>query len=273
MRLAKVIGFGLVTACFVIGGLWMLQDRLIYFPGPNPGPPPEPWEDRTVETDDGLALSAWFRIDDATVDRPLVIVFPGNAGNRSGRVPLGNQLANAGYGVVLGEYRGYGGNPGRPSEEGLIGDALAIVRTARDLGFGGAGVVYFGESLGAAVAIGAASVEPPDALVLGSPFTSLTDVGRHHYPWLPVGALVRDQYASLDRIQRGEVDGVPALVVGGTADRTVPIEQSRAIAEALDASIHEVAGADHNDPAIRSARSMVDVVSEFIGAGFEGGSP
>ncbi|MEA2022873.1 MAG: alpha/beta hydrolase [Actinomycetota bacterium] len=264
MRLAKVIGFGLVVACFVVGGLWMLQDRLVYFPGPDPGPAPETWEEHTVETGDGLALSAWFRIDDAAVGRPLVIVLPGNAGNRSGRVPLGNHLADAGYGVVLGDYRGYGGNPGTPSEDGLISDALAIARAARGLGLDDAGIVYFGESLGAAVAIGAASAEPPDALVLGSPFTSLVDVGRHHYPWLPVGAFVRDRYASLERIKQGEVDGIPVLVIGGTADRTVPIEQSRAVAEALGATIHEVPGADHNDPSIRSAESMVRVVSEFI---------
>ena len=248
----------------------MLQDRLIYFPGPNPGPAPVPWEEHGVQTNDGLELSVWVRVDDGAVDRPLVIVFPGNAGNRAGRASLGNELAKAGYGVVLGEYRGYGGNPGEPSEDGLISDAVAITRFARGLGFGDAGVVYFGESLGAAVAIGAAAVELPDALVLGSPFTSLVDVGRHHYPWLPVSALVRDRYASLERIESGEVDGLPSLVIGGSADGTVPIEQSRVIARALGASMHEVPGVDHNDPAIRSAPAMVRVVSDFVESALDG---
>ena len=264
MRLARAIVIGLVAAGFVVGGLWMLQDRLIYFPGPDPGPAVGPWGERSVETEDGLELSVWLRIDDAATDRPLVIVFPGNAGNRAGRIPLGNGLAQAGYGVVLGEYRGYGGNPGRPSEAGLTADAVAIIRMARELGLGAAGVVYFGESLGAAVAIGAASVEPPDALVLGSPFTSMVDVGRHHFPWLPVGRLVRDRYPSIERIDRGEIDGVPTLVIGGTADRTVPIGQSRAIAEALGATTYEVPNVDHNDPLIRSAPAMVQAVAEFI---------
>jgi len=270
MRLVKALGIGLVVVVLAIGGLWMLQDRLIYFPGPNPGPVPVPWEEHSVETDDGLELSVWVRVDKDAVDRPLVIVFPGNAGNRAGRVPLGNQLASAGYGVILGEYRGYGGNPGEPSEDGLIADAVAITRLSRRLGLGDAGVVYFGESLGAAVAIGAAAVEPPDALVLGSPFTSLVDVGRHHYPWLPVSALVRDRYASLERIEGSEVDGIPALVIGGAADGTVPIEQSRIIAGALGAPMHEVPGVDHNDPAIRSAPAMVRVVSEFIESALNG---
>ena len=91
-------------------------------------------------------------------------------------------------------------------------------------------------------------------------------MGRHHYPWLPVGTLVRDGYPSLERIQRGDVDGIPALMIGGTADGTVPIEQSRAIAEAIGATIYEVPGADHNDPSIRSAPAMVRAVSDFIDA-------
>ncbi len=264
MKPARAIWSGFAAILGVIGGVWMLQDRLIYFPAGDPGPAPEPWQELTVETDDGLALSTWMRIDEVTADRPLIIVFPGNAGNRSVRVPLGNELARAGYGVVLGEYRGYGGNPGRPDEAGLISDAMAIVRAARSRGFGTAGVVYLGESLGAAVAIGVASAEPPDALVLGSPFTSLVDVGRHHYPWLPVAALLRDRYASLERIERGDLDGVPTIVIAGTADETVPIEQSRAIADALGASVYEVPGAQHNDPAIRSSSAMVGVVARFV---------
>lgn len=269
MSLARVIGFGLVVVGFAIGGLWMLQDRLIYFPGPDPGPAPNPWERHSVETEDGLALTAWVRADDVNADHPVVIVFPGNAGNRAGRVPLGNALATAGYPVILGEYRGYGGNPGKPSEDGLITDAVAIAQLGQTLGLADSGVVYFGESLGAAVAIGAATVEPPDALVLGSPFTSLVDVGSHHYPWLPVAALVRDRYPSLERIDQGQIDGIPALVVAGTADGTVPIEQSRAVARALGAEIYEVIGVDHNDPSIRSARSMVDAVVEFIESEFD----
>ncbi|MEA2009518.1 MAG: alpha/beta hydrolase, partial [Actinomycetota bacterium] len=162
MSLARVIGIGLVVVGFAIGGLWMLQDRLIYFPGPDPGKAPIPWEQHSVETEDGLALTAWVRADDVNADHPVVIVFPGNAGNRAGRVPLGNALATAGYPVILGEYRGYGGNPGKPSEDGLIADAVAIAQLGQTLGLADSGVVYFGESLGAAVAIGAATVEPPD---------------------------------------------------------------------------------------------------------------
>lgn len=269
MRLAVAVGAVLIVVVVVIGGMWMLQDRLIYFPGPDPGPPPSPWKEVRTTTSDGLELSAWLRVDRPGADRPTVIVFPGNAGNRAGRIPLGNALAAAGYAVILAEYRGYGGNGGRPSESGLIADALAATAAARDLGLSGGGLVYFGESLGAAVAIAAAGAHRPDAVVLGSPFTSLVDVGRHHYPFLPVGALARDHYPSLDRIKAGDLDGVPVLVVAGTADRTVPVGQSRRVAEAAGAEVYEVEGADHNDPSIRSARPMVDAVAEFLGGALD----
>jgi len=242
----------------------MLQERLIYFPAGDPGVPPEPWEEFEVASTDGVDLTVWVRVDDTATDRTVVIVFPGNAGNRAGRLPLGNALADAGYGVVLSEYRGYGGNPGSPSEDGIISDALATAAAVRRRLPSSGGVVYFGESLGAAVAIAAAEQDRPDALVLGSPFTSMTDVGRYHYPWLPVSVLLRDRYPSLERIESGGLDGIPALVLGGTSDGTVPIEQSRRIATALDAFVFEVEGADHNSAAIRSAPSMVAVVSEFL---------
>lgn len=242
----------------------MLQERLIYFPAGDPGPPPASWEALEVASTDGVDLTVWARFDDTATGRPVVIVFPGNAGNRAGRIPLGNALADAGYGVVLAEYRGYGGNPGSPSEAGITDDALATIEAIRKRLPSGSGLVYLGESLGAAVAIAAAEQTQPDALILGSPFTSLTDVGRYHYPWLPVAALLRDEYPSLSRINGGALDGIPALVIGGAGDRTVPIEQSREIAAALGASMYEVEDADHNDSAIRSAPSMVAVVSDFL---------
>ena len=258
------VGVGVVVGVLVVGGVWMLQERLMYFPAGDPGSPPGRWEELEVASTDGVTLTVWLRVDTAATKRPAVVVFPGNAGNRAGRVPLGNALAEAGYDVVLAEYRGYGGNPGSPSQDGIISDALAIAAATRRRLPSNGGLVYFGESLGAAVAIAAAEQERPDALVLGSPFTSMADVGRYHYPWLPVSALLRDRYTSLERIEVGGLDGIPALVLGGTSDGTVPIDQSRRIAAALDAVVYEVEGADHNDAAIRSAPSMVALVAEFL---------
>ena len=123
--------------------------------------------------------------------------------------------------------------------------------------------VYFGESLGTAVAAALAADYPPAALILRSPFTSMTDVGRHHYPFLPVRWLLRDRYAMIDCIARVNA---PLLVIGGDADSIVPIAQTRRIYEAARRS--EIAadhqGADHNDDSLLSGRETIGGLLRFL---------
>ena len=256
----RFIGYFAVAALLLLLVAWSQQRRLIYFPDPHPGPPPAGWDEVIIGTGDQLELTAWHRA--SATDAPLVVVFPGNGGNRAGRVPLGDALARRGYEVLLVDYRGYGGNPGSPSEAGLSEDARSALRTAEELA-AGRPIVYYGESLGAAVATDLATVAPPDALVLGSPFTSLPDVGRFHYPWA-LSFLHRDTYPSLERCESGALASVPVLVLAGTADSIVPVEQTRSIADTLSAELYEIEGVDHNDPAIRSSPALVDHVAAFI---------
>jgi hypothetical protein len=241
---------------------WTQQRRLLYFPEGDPGPPPVGWNEVTIPTGDGLELTAWHRSAEDAADRPLVLVFHGNAGNRAGRVPLGEGLSSRGFDVLLIDYRGYGGNPGAPSEHGLAEDAESAARFAGMLAPDRA-IVYFGESLGAAVSIGLAASMPPDGLVLVSPFTSVADVGRFHYPMAP-SWLIRESYPSLERVESGAIEGVPVLVAAGSGDTIVPVSQSRMIADAAGAEWYEVPGADHNDPELRSAAAFVDRVATFI---------
>jgi len=264
MKLRTIAGSALAVAGVALAGVWALQDRLIYFPGPDPGKPPAEWRSIPVPVDDDLDLVAWMRDGRRSPDDPVIVIFPGNAGNRAVRVPLGNGLADRGFCVMIGEYRGYGGNAGSPDEDALIADGHAMVAAARKACEEASGIVYVGESLGAAVAVGVAVDDPPDALILGSPFTSLVDVGRVHYPLVPVNALLHDRYATMERLATGRLARVPALVVVGTADRVVPAEQSRTVAEVLGATVFEIEGADHNDPSLRSGMQLVDRMARFV---------
>lgn len=253
----------LAAVLLALGGLWLLQRRLIYFPEsrvPPVGAMGADWEDVSYDTADGLTLRAWYRQPDH--GQPVVVVFNGNAGNRADRGLLGSALVDMEMGVLLVDYRGYGGNPGQPTEYGLAADARAAVSFARRRA-PGAPVVYFGESLGAAVAVELAVAEPPAVLILRSPFTSLADVGRVHYPWLPVGALLKDRYPSTERI--GSVRA-PTLVIAGDADSIVPLDQSRAIFEA--AAGHKrlvvITGADHNDHALLAGAELLEAITGFV---------
>jgi fermentation-respiration switch protein FrsA (DUF1100 family) len=255
----------IALALIVIGGLvlaaaWFGQRRLIYFPDRTAPAPGGSFRDVTLRTEDGLALTAWL-LRPARTDRgTAVLVTPGNAGHRAYRAPLATGLADAGFTVLLLDYRGYGGNPGSPTEDGLARDARAARAYLDGLGFGADRIVYFGESLGAAVAVGLATEHPPAALVLRSPFTDLAATGREHYPWLPVGLLLRDKYPVADRLARVRV---PTTVIYGTADTIVPPAQSRSVAERSAGPTREVAlpGANHNDPSLTHGPQVIAAVT------------
>jgi pimeloyl-ACP methyl ester carboxylesterase len=190
-------------------------------------------------------------------------VASGNAGHRGFRAPLAGALHEAGLSVLLFDYRGYGGNPGSPSEEGLALD----VRAARDFLVEDVDVpaerlLYLGESLGAAVVTELATEHPPAGLVLRSPFVDLASVAAVHYPFLPARALLRDRFPVAEQL--ADVT-VPTTVVYGSADSIVPAAQSRAVAEAAGRlqRLVEVEGADHNDQALLDGGQLVSAVVEL----------
>ena len=265
MRRKAVIVGTIVTLVVsgLLGLLWSQQRRLIYFPSGGPVPPAATVlpgaRDVVLHTADGLELGGWYL--PGTGDA-AVLVLPGNGGDRSMRAPLAAGLHRMGLSVLLVDYRGYGGNPGKPTEEGLAIDARAAhdwltAQPEVDR------VVYFGESLGAAVAVGLAIERPPAALILRSPFTSLPDVAGEHYPWLPVGTLLMDRYPSLRRIPALQA---PLLVIAGDEDDIVPWSLSRRLYEAAPEpkEFLTVPGAGHNDPALADGPQMLDAVGRFL---------
>ena len=220
--------------------------------------------DVVLDTEDGIRLGAWYLPAAGGQKGPAVLVVNGNAGDRSLRAQLAAGLSRLGMSALLFDYRGYGGNPGRPSEDGLAADArAALAWLAAQPEVDPDRIVYFGESLGAAVAVGLAVERPPAALVLRSPFTSLADVGRVHYPWLPVGRVLIDRYPSIDRI--GSLSA-PLLVIAGDRDDIVPESLSKRLYEAAPDPKRYllVPGAGHNDPELIDGRRMLDEVGRFL---------
>ncbi|MET0566439.1 MAG: alpha/beta hydrolase [Acidimicrobiia bacterium] len=263
----KALAVIIALAVLVLGAIWLFQRSLIYFPIDSV-PPIDTvlpgGEEVTFTTEDGLILTSWYLPAPGDAET-TVIVFNGNAGNRSHRTPLARALADHGLAVLLTDYRGYGGNPGSPSEEGLVHDAdaaLAYLETRPDVDTDR--VVYFGESLGASIALRLASDHSPAALVLRSPFTSLADVGAAHYPLLPVSWLLRDRFENTGLITQSDT---PVLIVLGTGDVIVPPEQSRQLYEMASADgkrIHVIEDADHNDSSLSHGTEMVSAVAGFL---------
>lgn len=257
----------LVVALLLLA-LWAGQRQLMYFPfGDIPAPDAlglDGVEAVTFDTADGVRLGGWFFPAVDVAPHATVLVFNGNAGNRSYRVPLATGLRDQGFQVLLFDYRGFGGNPGSPTERGLALDA----RAARDfLGrrsdVDATRMIYFGESLGSAVAAELASEHPPAALILRSPFTSMADVGQYHYWWLPARWLIRDRYATIDLIGRVRS---PLLVIVGERDNIVPAEFSRRLYEAAlePKSLLSMPEADHNDYELLAGDRMIEGIVDFL---------
>lgn len=256
------------AAATLLAVAWGLQRRLIYFPSGTELPPaPQVLpgaRDVAFATADGLRLGGWL-VPPATGTGALgVVVFNGNAGSRLDRAPLAAALAERGAWVLLFDYRGYAGNPGHPSEAGLAADGGAAVSfLAGQPGVEPDRIVYYGESLGTAVAAAVAVRRPPAGLVLRSPFPSLAAVGRLHYPFLPVALLLRDRYPAARQLS-----GVrcPVLVLAGERDALVPPRLSRDLYDAASGPKRfvTVPGADHNDPALLDGALLVREVSSFL---------
>ena len=250
----------------VLALVYFGQRRMIYFPFGEPPPPRDVGladaQQVTFVTADGARLAGWF-VPAAGEALATVIVFNGNGGHRGLRAPLASALAARRIATLLFDYRGYGGNPGAPSEAGLLADA----RAARDYvaarsDVDPARIFYLGESLGAAVAVPLAIEHPPGGLILRSPFSSLAAIGRIHYPFLPVRLLLRDRFASIDTIPHLRA---PLLVVAGTADGVIPIGDTRRLFAAAPEPKQLVEiDADHNDFALLAGDAFIDLVATWI---------
>jgi fermentation-respiration switch protein FrsA (DUF1100 family) len=246
-RVALFVAFVYLTVVVVFASL---ENSLVYFPARYPAGDWQPaglaFEDAWFEAADGTRLHGWY------VPHPhprAVILFAhGNGGNLTGWSPDLRAIHDrVGASVMIFDYRGYGRSEGSPNEAGILQDARAArVWLAERAGVDERDIVLMGTSLGGGVMVELAASDGARALVLQNTFTSLVDVARHHFRWMPVGMLMRHRLASSEKI--GHYHG-PLLQSHGDVDSIIPYS----IGQRLFAQANEpkrfltLAGFDHND--------------------------
>lgn len=200
----------------------------------------------SIPTEDGETLYGWHRDAVWSGPRRVVLYFHGNASSLLAQVELQNLLLSEGWDFVGIHYRGYPGSSGVPSEAGLHKDARAAWRWVTDqLGTEPGRVTIHGRSLGGGVAVQLAAAVEPGALVLESTFTSIVDLAKEHYPFLPVRSLLKHRFMSRDFV--GQVS-CPLLVAHGGADSIIDVHHGKELARLFKADEYiEVQRVDHND--------------------------
>lgn len=237
----------------ILAALFLFQKKLLYYPDQSlPDTISSGLQDMrpvNMESADGLLLQSWYGQGDPA--QPVLVYFHGNAGNIGTRGDKVRPFLDAGFGVLLVGYRGYGGNPGTPGESGFYADARAALKILEESGQGARPLVLYGESLGSAVATAiaaerAAANDPVQALILEAPFPSVTTAAQHFYPWAPVKWLLKDHF---DQGARIAAVAAPVLIFHGLQDKTIPIRFGKALFEAAQSpkqsKWYESAG--HND--------------------------
>jgi uncharacterized protein len=240
-------------------------ERLIFYPEAELAGTPAnlglSYQDAAFPAQDGVRLHGWY-VPGRRAE--TLLWFHGNAGNISHRLDNLRLLHEAvGVGVLLFDYRGYGRSEGSPSETGLYDDArgaLAYLRGRKDVD--ATRLVYFGRSLGGAVALDLALEHPPYRLILESPFASIRAMARAIFP-APLALLAPAGFDNLSKIGRVRS---PLLIIHGNHDDVVPYEQGRQLFAAAPEpkSFYEIRNAGHNDTYLVGGTEYFDRIREFV---------
>ena len=226
------------------------------------------YDDVTFRTEDGLNLHGWFvpgKKSSPDEDLHTLLWFHGNAGNinhRLGNIKMLHERVPVNVFII--DYRQYGRSEGKISEKGTYIDAraaLAYLHSRKEINR--EKIIFFGRSLGSAVAVELALNEKCRALILETPFTSILEMGKKLYPFLPVSLLLKTKYDSLSKIRNIKV---PILIMHGDKDDLVPFEHGKRLYDMANEpkEFYTIPGAGHNDTHIVGGDEYFDVIRNFV---------
>lgn len=262
---------------FVIITVWTLLSLLLYFYQSNfifhpknsiissPDLLSLEYEELTLNTIDNIQINAWWIPHPEA--RATLLFLHGNAGNISHRLDSINIFHQLSLSVLIIDYRGYGKSTGEPSEQGTYIDAeTAWNYLTAEKNIESDSIIIFGRSLGGAVASWLAERHASVGLILESSFTSIADIGKHYYPYLPTSLLARIKYSSMTRIANIKS---PILIIHSMHDEIIPYKHGK---DLFTESLKEITTpkyfldiiGDHNKGFLLSNKKYTDGLDSFI---------
>lgn len=255
-------GGGYLAIC---GLAYKYQDKMVYFPDDyfpqDPSSAGLTYDSFELPVDSDSTVTGW--IVESDPQAPWVLHFHGNGGNISARVDHLKLLHSLGFNAVVFDYRGYGKSKGKPSEAGLVRDGLAVVKYLKEeKHVNKRYLIYFGESLGGGVAAEVAEKEPPQAMILKSTFTSVPDMGKELYPFLPANLLLRTRFDTKDRISRFLF---PKLIIHSRSDTIVPFDHGQRLYQlASEPKIFLEVYGGHNTSPLELGEEFKTTLADFV---------
>jgi pimeloyl-ACP methyl ester carboxylesterase len=241
--------------------LYFTQESAIFLPGPNDAGLRQRYEKSRVEipTGHGETVEGWWIENPAATNDLAILYFGGNAEDVLYTAETASRF-DARH-VFVSNYRGYGGSTGRPGQEALYEDGLAVYEHALKRGVRPDELIVLGRSLGSGVAAMIAGSRPVRAAIFVTPFDSLASVAAHHYPYFPVRLLLRHPFPSIEWARKASA---PALVLGAANDDIVPVSHARALAEswAGPTRVHVLPDTGHND--IEQSPEYYRLINAFL---------
>jgi fermentation-respiration switch protein FrsA (DUF1100 family) len=244
-----------------------LEPRMAFFPFPGETETPRdfgvPYEALTIDTKDGERLRAWAIRGPQPSAR--IVYFHGNGGNLSNWSPILSAVARRGYSVLASDYRGYGLSTGHPTERGLYRDVDAVIARPWTDAEGKLPLIYWGRSLGGAMAAYAATVRKPDGVIIEAGFADASSAVRGSPLMAGLALLASYRFPAADFLNQANV---PVLLLHGDRDSVIPIELGRELLQKITGpkEFVVIAGGDHNDEAPRDAAAYWSAVDRFIAA-------
>jgi uncharacterized protein len=258
--------FILITVWILLSLLiYFYQPRFIYFPHKEVEATPKlislEYDELTLTTSDDVELNAWWIPNPNS--RATLLFLHGNAGNISHRLESINIFYKLGLSVLIIDYRGYGKSNGTPSEQGTYIDAeTAWSYLTNNKNISSDNIIIFGRSLGGAVAIWLAEKHPSAALIVESSFTSIADIGKYYYPYLPSSLLAQIKYPSKDRISN---INSPLLIIHSINDELIPYKYGQGLFKvAKKPKIFLNISGGHNDGFLTSGDKYINGIERFI---------
>lgn len=259
-KISALLGF--VVYFIILAYVYLFQRNLLYHPSINSYQSDKinfDYEEIFIQNNEGIKLKAWLHEKDL-INKKTILFFHGNAGDLSNRNYKLNELAKFDVNFLILAYRGFSGNEGQPTEQGLYDDAKSALEWIKIKGVKEKNLILYGESLGTAVTIEVAQNKNLAGIILESPFTSMVELAQKYYPFLPAKFLLKDRYETVKKLKN---ISSPLLVLHGRLDTIVPF----AMGEELFKQVNEPKFKyfiDNDDHMMRYDENLLDEIKKFI---------